>query len=75
MKTKNQTGHTLLELAATSAANEDGISPANSRDVAEDARKPAQKQAQKSQQAQKQAWSPYEVWRTRVKTTADLPSK
>ena len=56
MKTKNQTEHHLLELAVTSAANEDGISPGNSRDAAADSRKPA--------------WSPYEVWRTRVKTPA-----
>jgi len=53
MKTKNQTEHHLLELAASTAANEDGISPAGSRDVAAPARK--------------QAWSPLEVWRTRVK--------
>jgi hypothetical protein len=58
MKTKNQTEHALLELASTSAANEDGISPAKARDVADEARKPAQKPA----------WSPYEVWRTRVKS-------
>jgi hypothetical protein len=55
MKTKNQTEQNLLELA-TSAANEDGISPASSRENAAPARK--------------QAWSPLEVWRTRVKTTA-----
>ena len=54
MKTKNQTEQSLLELAEKSAANEDGISPAVSRDVAAP--------------AGKQAWSPYEVWRTRVKT-------
>lgn len=53
MKTKNQTEHHLLELAASTAANEDGISPAGSRDVVAPARK--------------QAWSPLEVWRTRVK--------
>jgi hypothetical protein len=52
MKTKNQTEHPLLELAAASAANEDGISPAPSREAA---------------QAGKQTWSPLEVWRTRVK--------
>ena len=55
MKTKNQTEQNLLELAAKSAANEDGISPATTRDSATAARK--------------QGWSPYEVWRTRVKTT------
>jgi len=56
MKTKNQTEQNLLELAVTSAANEDGISPA-SRDNAP---------------ARKQAWSPLEVWRTRVKTPTPL---
>jgi hypothetical protein len=56
MKTKNQTEHHLLELAAASAANEDGISPPNSRDAATPARK--------------QSWSPLEVWRTRVKVAA-----
>ena len=60
MKTKNQIGHTLLELAETTAANEDGINPGKSRDAADESRKPAQKQA----------WSPYEVWRTRVKAAA-----
>jgi hypothetical protein len=55
MKTKNQTEHVLLELALATAANEDGISPGISRDAATPLRK--------------QAWSPYEVWRTRVKTT------
>ena len=53
MKSKNHTGHNLLELAITSAANEDGISPAGSRDGVMSTRK--------------QAWSPLEVWRTRVK--------
>ncbi len=55
MKTKNQTGHALLELAIAKAANEDGISPATARD-ASPSRKPA--------------WSPAEVWRTRVKASA-----
>jgi hypothetical protein len=55
MKTKNQTEQHLLELAVKSAANEDGI--ANARDAALVARKET-------------AWSPYEVWRTRVKTSA-----
>ena len=52
MKTKNQTEHPLLELSASTAANEDGISPASARDTTA---------------ARKQAWSPLEVWRTRVK--------
>jgi len=51
MKTKNQTEHSLLELAVAKAANEDGIS---SRDVSDTVRT--------------RAWSPLEVWRTRVKT-------
>lgn len=55
MKTKNQTEQNLLELAAKSAANEDGISPAIAREP--------------SAVPRKQGWSPYEVWRTRVKTT------
>ena len=53
MKTKNQTEHHLLELATTNAANEDGISPEAARENATAVRK--------------QAWSPLEVWRTRVK--------
>ena len=53
MKTKNQTEHRLLELATTNAANEDGISPDTSREASTGVRK--------------QAWSPLEVWRTRVK--------
>ncbi len=53
MKTKNQTGQNLLELAVDKAANEDGISP-----VARDSEAPAGNPA----------WSPLEVWRTRVKT-------
>jgi hypothetical protein len=56
MKTKNQTEHHLLELATNSAANEDGIAPAVSRE--------------NSTAVRKQAWSPLEVWRTRVKTPA-----
>jgi hypothetical protein len=59
MKTKNQTEQHLLELAAATAANEDGISPP-SRDSGRDTATPARKQA----------WSPLEVWRTRVKTPA-----
>ena len=54
MKTKNQTEHHLLELATTNAANEDGISQDVSRES--------------SAAARKQAWSPLEVWRTRVKS-------
>ncbi len=56
MKTKNQSEHVMLELAVTSAANEDGIAPVKSRDAAIEPRKAA--------------WSPYEVWRTRVKNPA-----
>ncbi|HEV7606311.1 MAG TPA: hypothetical protein VGO61_03200 [Steroidobacteraceae bacterium] len=58
MKTKNQTEHHLLELAATKAANEDGISPATSREITGPARK--------------QSWSPLEVWRTRIKVPTPL---
>jgi hypothetical protein len=58
MKTKNQTGHDLLELAVATAANEDGFSP-NTRD-ADAKRKPA--------------WSPYEVWLTRVKHPHHQPT-
>ena len=62
MKTKNQTEQNLLELAAKSAANEDGISPAIALDP--------------SAASRKQGWSPYEVWRTRVKTkTQRSPSE
>ncbi len=43
----------MLELAVATAANEDGISPPVRESVAP---------------ARKQAWSPLEVWRTRVKT-------
>jgi hypothetical protein len=59
MKTKNQTEHDLLELAVATAANEDGIS-SPVRDNAASARK--------------QAWSPLEVWRTRVKAAAHTES-
>ena len=55
MKTKNQTEHSLLELAVAKAANEDGISPASTREL---------------NAGRKQPWSPLEVWRTRVKTDA-----
>jgi len=53
MKTKNQTGHPLLELAITKAANDDGIAPLAAREM--------------PQSGRKQGWSPKEVWRTRVK--------
>jgi hypothetical protein len=56
MKTKNQTGQSLLELAETKAANEDGFTAPADRDT--------------SATARTRAWSPMEVWRTRVK--ADL---
>jgi hypothetical protein len=54
MKTKNQSEQDLLDLGTSNAANEDGISPAAPREAVVP--------------AHKQAWSPYEVWRTRVKT-------
>jgi len=52
MKTKNQTEQSLLELAISNAANEDGFQAAVSREPVA---------------VRKQAWSPKEVWRTRVK--------
>ena len=52
MKTKNQTEQALLELAINKAANEDAFPAAGSRDSAP---------------VRRQAWSPKEVWRTRVK--------
>ena len=55
MKTKNQTEQHLLELAVKSATNEDGFSATSARE--------------QSATPLKQAWSPYEVWRTRVKIT------
>ena len=55
MKTKNQTEPNLLGLPTT-AANEDGISQPPARESATTGRK--------------QAWSPLEVWRTRVKSPA-----
>ena len=53
MKTKNQTEQKLLDLAVTKAANDDGVSPevANEETAVE----------------RKQAWSPFEVWRSRVR--------
>lgn len=59
MKTKNQTEQNLLELAVNSAANEDGFSPKDSRDAA--------------LESGIHPWSPYEVWRTRMKTSSDRP--
>ena len=56
MKTKNQTEQELFELAVAKAANDDGSSPADLREGIVAVRK--------------QAWSPFEVWRTRVKTPA-----
>ena len=56
MKTKNQTEQDLLELAVTKAANEDGLAPPGTREA--------------SQPVRKQAWSPKEVWLTRVKAAA-----
>jgi hypothetical protein len=56
MKTKNQTGQGLHELADTKAANEDGFT-ALPHDM--------------SATARHRAWSPSEVWRTRVKADRD----
>jgi hypothetical protein len=53
MKTKNHTGHSLLELAETKAANEDGFKAPQAHDT--------------SATATSRVWSPMEVWRTRVK--------
>jgi hypothetical protein len=58
MKTKNQTEHALLELAAAKAANEDGFGSGREANA-----------------VRKQAWSPLEVWRTRVKTPGRNPAK
>ncbi len=58
MKTNNQTEQALFELAVTRAANDDRVPPADLRE--EDAG------------VRKQAWSPFEVWRTRVKTPAQV---
>ena len=57
MKTKNQTEQNLLELAVATAANEDGIAPAGPRE---------------NTAPRTQAWSPLEVWRTRVKAPTPL---
>lgn len=51
MKTKNQTERDLLELRKSTAANEEFSSGAQDT----------------SATGRNQAWSPYEVWRTRVK--------
>lgn len=59
MKTKNQTGQSLPELAVLKAANEDGISNPGTRDS--------------SAAIRQQAWSPLEVWRTRVKAPSKSP--
>jgi hypothetical protein len=67
MKTKNQTEQDLLELAAASAANEDRFASASSRDAALESRQAA------SDSTITKAWSPYEVWRTRVKPGAPRP--
>jgi hypothetical protein len=57
MKTKNHTEQGLLELADTSAANEDGLTPPT----------PAIRETNPSATGRNLAWSPKEVWRTRVK--------
>jgi hypothetical protein len=67
MKAKNQTEQALLELAAAAAANEDRFSAGNSRDAALESRQSA------SDSTITKAWSPYEVWRTRVKPSAPRP--
>lgn len=67
MKTKNQTEQNLLELAAASAANEDRFGSGSSRDAAPESRKST------SDTTINKAWSPYEVWRTRVKPGAPRP--
>jgi hypothetical protein len=58
MKTKNQTEQTLLELAVAKAANDDGISPTGLREATSAGRK--------------QGWSPFEVWRTRLKPSSQI---
>jgi hypothetical protein len=59
MKTKNQTEQHLLELAVAKAANEDGISPPGRNTAAP---------------VRGEAWSPMEVWRTRVKAASHTES-
>jgi len=56
MKTKNQTEQALLELAVAKAANDETVSP---------------KRVEDSVAKRQQAWSPFEVWRTRVRMPAD----
>ena len=56
MKTKNQTEQPVLELAVSKAANDDAVAQQGSRGM--------------SGSGHKQAWSPFEVWRTRVKPHA-----
>ena len=56
MKTKNKTGHPVLELAIEKAANDDGIAT----------------QLARESQPRKQGWNPKEVWRTRVKASTNL---
>jgi hypothetical protein len=58
MKTKNQTEPTTVQIVALDAANEDGISPS----IEETSPLP-----------RPQAWSPREVWRTRVKVALLRP--
>ena len=58
MKTKNQTELALLELAVEKAANDETVSPKRVDDSA-------------AKRKQAQAWSPFEVWRTRVRVPAD----
>jgi hypothetical protein len=57
MKIKNQTGPTVLESAPEKAANDDSF--------------PNQTARENGPQFRKQAWSPKEVWRTRVKAPGD----
>lgn len=57
MNTKNQAELNPTELPISTAANEDGFAPAGVREVGQGARG-------------KQAWSPLEVWRTRVKASS-----
>jgi hypothetical protein len=56
MKTKNQTGHTKLE-SPEKAANDDSFPSPSARENAAPGRQ--------------LAWSPKEVWRTRVKPSPD----
>jgi len=57
MKTKNQTGQGVLELADAKAANEDGFTPPT-----------AARGKSPTDTGRSLAWSPKEVWRTRVKS-------